>query len=225
VDFQRARSQEQREQRRHAILDTAREMLAEMSVAEMSLNELSRRVGLAKSNVLRYFESREAVLLELLDAELREWAHALRERPAAASVPIGEGVRARGDMLARAIVETMDERPMMCDLIASQAAVLERNISTEAALRHKRATAVSADGLVEAIRSAVPELDAEQAYGVVVVTLLMASAAWPHSRPSAALQAAYDSDPEVAASYLSFEDIVGSTVAVHIAGLFARGVD
>ena len=30
-----------------------------MPVAELSLNELSRRVGLAKSNVLRYFESRE----------------------------------------------------------------------------------------------------------------------------------------------------------------------
>jgi hypothetical protein len=40
-------------------------MLREMPVAELSLNELSRRVGLAKSNVLRYFETREAVLLEL----------------------------------------------------------------------------------------------------------------------------------------------------------------
>lgn len=33
----------------------------------MSLNELSRRAGLARSNVLRYSESREAILLELLD--------------------------------------------------------------------------------------------------------------------------------------------------------------
>jgi AcrR family transcriptional regulator len=43
-------------------------MLTEMPVAQITLNELSRRVGLAKSNVLRYFESREAVLLELLDS-------------------------------------------------------------------------------------------------------------------------------------------------------------
>ena len=42
-------------------------MLDEMPVAAVTLNELSRRVGLAKPNVLRYFESREAVLLELLD--------------------------------------------------------------------------------------------------------------------------------------------------------------
>lgn len=60
MTFQRARSEEQREGRRRAILDTAAAMLTEMPVADLSLNELSRRVGLAKSNVLRYFESREA---------------------------------------------------------------------------------------------------------------------------------------------------------------------
>ena len=62
--FQRARSDEQRALRSQAILDTAAAMLHEMPVADISLNELSRRVGLAKSNVLRYFDSREAVLLE-----------------------------------------------------------------------------------------------------------------------------------------------------------------
>src|SRR3954452_5455903 len=73
VTFQRARSEEQRAARRQAILHTAEAMLAEMPVAALGLNELIGRVGLAKSNVLRYFESREAVLLELLDAAWREW--------------------------------------------------------------------------------------------------------------------------------------------------------
>ena len=71
--FQRARSEEQREARRQAILGAAAAMLAEMPVADVTLNELSRRAGLAKSNVLRYFESREAVLLELLDSAWQDW--------------------------------------------------------------------------------------------------------------------------------------------------------
>ena len=73
MTFQRARTEEQREIRRRAILDMASAMLDEMPVAAVTLNELSRRVGLAKPNVLRYFESREAVLLELLDHFLQEW--------------------------------------------------------------------------------------------------------------------------------------------------------
>ena len=79
--FDRARSAEQRSARREAILRTAAEMLTRMRVAELSLNALAREVGLAKSNVLRYFESREAVLLELYDRETKAWLDALA-RPA-----------------------------------------------------------------------------------------------------------------------------------------------
>ncbi len=38
---------------------------------EISLRELSDRVGLAKSNVMRYFDSREAIFLEVLDEEFQ----------------------------------------------------------------------------------------------------------------------------------------------------------
>ena len=55
--------------RRTAIMAVARDMLAERNVGDISLRELSDRVGLAKSNVLRYFDSREAIFLEVLDEE------------------------------------------------------------------------------------------------------------------------------------------------------------
>ena len=73
MSFVRAHSPEQREVRRATILDTARAMLDEMPVAEVTLNGLSRKSCMAKSNVLRYFESREAVLLELCVEALAEW--------------------------------------------------------------------------------------------------------------------------------------------------------
>ncbi len=60
--------------RRLAIMNVAREMLAEKAVGDISLRELSDRVGLAKSNVLRYFDSREAILLEVLDEEFTDVA-------------------------------------------------------------------------------------------------------------------------------------------------------
>src|SRR5258708_34348392 len=87
VMFQRARSEEQREARRQAILAAAAAMLTEMPVADVTLNELSRRSGLAKSNVLRYFESREAVLLELLDAAWQDWLGRLGAELADAITP------------------------------------------------------------------------------------------------------------------------------------------
>src|ERR1700733_3165331 len=102
MTFQRARSEEQREVRRRAILGAAADMLAEMPVADISLNELSRRTGLAKSNVLRYFESREAVLLELLDSVWRDWLARLDM-----AVPLAAPAAERGDQVAAALASSL----------------------------------------------------------------------------------------------------------------------
>ena len=193
-------------------------MLAEMPVASISLNELSRRVGLAKSNVLRYFESREAILLEVLDTELREWVTTLRQR----TQRLEGGDAENADQLAELIAATLAERPVLCDLVSAQAAVLERNISAKAALRHKHATTESATALTKIISDAVPELTESNAQQLVVVVLLTASTAWPLSQPTEALQAAYDADPAIAATHLTFSEILAEIITVHICGLIAR---
>src|SRR3954465_15769330 len=128
MTFQRARSAEQRAERRQTILATAATMLTEMPVADPSLNELSPRVGLAKSNVLKYFESREAVLLELSSSELAAWVEDLAT--ALAAVPPAAPLDERAELLVDAVVSTLAGRPVFCDLISTQASVLERNIST-----------------------------------------------------------------------------------------------
>src|SRR5881227_1438028 len=113
VMFQRARSEEQREARRQAILAAAAAMLTEMPVADVTLNELSRRSGLAKSNVLRYFESREAVLLELLDAAWQDWLGRL----AAAlddSVDAAAPVPGRYPRVAEAVAASLVDDRLFC---------------------------------------------------------------------------------------------------------------
>ncbi|MDF3309698.1 TetR family transcriptional regulator [Rhodococcus sp. T2V] len=217
MNFQRARSDEQREIRRASILAVAASMLAEMPVTDISLNELSRRVGLAKSNVMRYFESREAILLELLDGELRTWADDLEPSPA----PRGSALD-RGDALAVLLSSTMASRDVMCDLIGAQAAVLERNISAGVALRHKRTTAVTVERIVTVILRFLPELTHNSAYEVVVATIMTGSAAWPFSRPSEALLRAYAEDPAIAASHISFAAALERSVQITCSGLLAR---
>ena len=218
MTFKRARNDEQRSERRRQILDTAAAMLTEMPVAKLSLNELSRRAGLAKPNVLRYFESREAILLDLLDSEVNDWIAELES-----SCPPGHGTsRQRGDQLAEVLAGTMAKRPVLCDLLSAQAAVLEHNISTELAIRHKHAARRSIEALVQLVKKHIPELGTDGAAALTETTLLMATTAWPCSRPSEAVQAAYASDPTLAGMRMDFIDLVRRTAAVTASGLLAR---
>jgi AcrR family transcriptional regulator len=220
VTFQRARSAEQREERRRAILDTAGAMLREGSVADLTLTALARRACLAKSAVLRYFDSREAVLLELLVAEWRPLLDDLAERlPATVTA---DDPAARGEELAGALAEALAGRPVLCDLAAAQASVLERNVSPEVVARFKRAALAATDELAGLVRARLPELPPEAAVAFARALALTTGALWAHAQPSAAVQAAYAADPELAALRLDFAGTLRELLAVLLAGFVAR---
>jgi AcrR family transcriptional regulator len=216
--FQRARSEEQRQTRRRAILGAAVAMLAEMPVAQVTLNELSRRAGLAKSNVLRYFESREAVLLELLNSAWQDWLDKDLEGAVDAAAPAAE----RSGQLAATVASSLASRPMLCDLISAQAAVLERNVSPQVAAQYKRASIADITALGALMLRCVPELGENDAFQAAGAAVMMTSALWPHTQPSAAMLAAYEADPDLAAMRLDFTATFREVLEVMIAGLLAR---
>ncbi|TWD79135.1 TetR family transcriptional regulator [Kribbella amoyensis] len=218
--FLRARNDEQRAERRRAILATAATMLTEAPVAHLTLNELSRRVGLAKSNVLKYFESREAVLLELGTTEMDAWAVDLER--ALAPLDPQQPADERAAALTEAVVSTLAARPMLCDLLSAQAAVLEHNISTELALRFKRATAANYQVLLGIVLGALPELGDEGAATFVATAGIMAGATWTHAHPAEAIRAAYQADPALGPLQVSFDRTLRRTLDATLHGLLPR---
>lgn len=220
MTFQRARSEEQRAIRRQVILDTAMAMLDEMPVSEVSLNELSRRVGLAKSNVLRYFESREAVLLELLAAALQAWLAEVSDE-LAAGVDSHLPARQRGDQLAAVLSRSLARQTVLCDLANAQAGVLEHNVSVDVVVHHKRAAIAALGAAVEMIHQYVPELG-DDAKTVCRTTLILAAALSAYGRPSASALAAYEVDPAIAELHLNLPSDLETAVAMLIAGALTR---
>jgi len=219
--FQRARSDEQRAQRREVILDTAAGMLTRMPVAQLSLNELSRQVGLAKSNVLRYFESREAVLLELLNTQWQEWLGELEDLlPDAVDPDRTPAERSR--QLAAALATSLAGRPVFCDLIGAQAAVLERNVSAEVAGRYKRAAVANVTTLAGLVHRTYGELAYAAAGRFAAAAVLVTGSIWIHAQPSAAMELAYEQDRELAAMRLDFTGTLREMLDVLLAGLLVR---
>ena len=131
-------------------------MLAEKNLADISLRELSDRIGLAKSNVLRYFDSREAIFLEILDEEFEAWLvdlDARLGRPRARKANYANEIR-----VATAIADSLTERQSLCELAASMAVVLERNISYDFARDFKARATTRIAELAQLVATHLPWL-------------------------------------------------------------------
>ena len=111
---------------------------------------------------------------------------------------------------------------MLCDLISAQAAVLEHNVSPQVAAQYKRATIAGIGVLGGLLLRSVPELGEHDAQRLAVAAVLVTGAVWPHAQPSAAMLAAYEADPALAAMRFDFTTTLREVLEVMIAGLLAR---
>ena len=196
-------------------------MLGEAPVSEISLNELSRRVGLAKSNVMRYFESREAVLLELLDDFLGRWLLDL-EKDLAAGVEACAPPEARAAQLADVLSRSLAERPALCGLFGAQGGVLEHNVSVETIKKHKRASLGRLAAMTELVLRRLPELG-DGAQWFCLMSLLSAGALSSYAPPPPGLLAAYADEPALGALHMELRDALRAAFISTLLGVLPRG--
>ena len=163
-------------------------MLAEKNLADISLRELSDRIGLAKSNVLRYFDSREAIFLEILDEEFEAWLvdlDARLGRPRARKANYANEIR-----VATAIADSLTERQSLCELAASMAVVLERNISYDFARDFKARATTRIAELAQLVATHLPWLPRDFADFFAEGALTLLAGMYPFSAPTEPVRAA-----------------------------------
>lgn len=174
--------------RRLAIMKVARDMLAEKTVGDISLRELSDRVGLAKSNVLRYFDSREAIFLEVLDEEFTMWLGDIESRlgrPRARKSGYANEIR-----VATVVADSVMARPLLGELLGSMASVLERNISHRFARDFKARAMGRIAALATLVHRHLPWLPEEFTAFFAEGSLMLTAGAYPFSVPTEPVRAA-----------------------------------
>ncbi|MCG5219799.1 TetR family transcriptional regulator [Streptosporangium soli] len=210
--FRRARRPEHKQQRREAILTAARELALRSGVRNVSLGGVATTVGLAKSNVVRYFGTREEIYLELAAEGWREWADAVTVRLREATAPAE---------VIDALTQTLAARPLFCDLLSHTATNLEHNISVPAARAFKRTVMGVVTELGAQITKAHPDLTGDEGGELLVAAIGMAGMLYPVANPSSALAELYAQDPDLAAACLPFEPTMKRNLTVVAAGLKA----
>lgn len=219
MSFQRARQPEQKAQRRAQILAAARELLADQGMDQLSLSELARRVGLAKSNVYRYFESREAVLLEVLDRDWERWIEELQSQVAALDVTAPGTERAR--LLVRYVARSAASRPRLCALLSALSSVLERNLAEDTVRAFKLDALERSVRVVTAVQRALPELDFDQCVDLLNATHALITGHWLACQPSDVVAKVLD-DPRLVLFKRDFATDLERSLQLVACGLLAE---
>jgi AcrR family transcriptional regulator len=210
--FQRARRPEQKLQRQEAILSAARELALRNGVRDVSLADIAARVGIHKSALLRYFETREQIFLELTAEAWRGWTEALHAGLDAAA-PGSAGLVA--DVFAR----SFGDRPLLCDLIAHTPLNLERNVSPETVRRYKLTSLGAVNEAAALVRQVLPELTLAECGEFVATLASLAGSLWQIANPVPALAELYASDPALAQACVDLMPRLRRTAEILLAGL------
>lgn len=170
--FERARRPEHKEQRRLAILAAASAEATERGVRNVTLGDIATAAGMAKSNVLRYFGTREEIYLELCIDAFDGWIETLREI-AARDHPSGPAEA------ARAVARSLEGHALLCDLVSQSTASLEHNVRPEHGRDFKVALFSALAEVGTVVARAMPELEGRKIFEAGMVVYLMITAVWP----------------------------------------------
>ncbi len=209
--FQRARSAEAKAQRHSDLIRAATCVLEQDGVDGLTLQAIASRAGIVKSNIYRYFETREALLVELL---LRDFAKLVEELEQAVS---GEMAPAN---MAKLLSEMFASRQQLCELMSEIAPTMEKNISIECVRNFKRALLGEAGRAAFVLQKGLPWLDAEEAMAVFFSIHVFVAGLWPVTNPPPILVKLYE-EPEFAPFRYEFAPALFGMITAHLLGLEA----
>lgn len=193
--FVRARNDAQRQDRLTQLVGATRECLSRTPAATLTLGDVAAVAGLAKSGILRYAGSREALLLRVMYDEHLAWIDALADELPTATP-------------ATALARSLAARPVLCDLIAASPVLINRlgadELNVLMAQAHDAQQRLSA-----ALQPSLPLSD-EQLSALTAAIHAFTGTAWAWTRPGAAGHHTIVTD---------FESTVRRLLDIFIAGL------
>ncbi len=213
--WQRARSQEQINERENAVLEAAERLFRTHAYEEVTLQRIAGEAGFTRSNVYRYFESREAIFLALHRQDIAAWVDDLSSVLQTVSPPLSaaEFIDIWTDVLMR--------QDRLLRLTPVLAISLEKNSSEELYREFKLFTRQTIAGAVQLLAPYLPDLKPANMTAFFFTHYALVAGGFPMCRYSEMQERVLET-PELAALKLDFREFYRSGMLTYLAGLGAR---
>lgn len=209
---QRARTVEDKDLRRSHLLQAAAELFAQTDFDGVTIANMAQRAGVAKGTAYLYFSCKEAVFLELVQAELILWEADLDS--ALQALPSNRPA----DAVPLAIARTLSARPTLGRLLVLLHSVIEPQLDLESAHAFK----IFLRDLVERISSSlvqhIPGLSTEQAAILVLQTHSLVISVTQLASPPPVIAQVLAADASLQLMCIDFEPFLATTLSTLLRG-------
>jgi AcrR family transcriptional regulator len=218
--MRRARSDEDKRERRAAILDAARVAYEDNpSFAAFTMDALARAAGLAKGTLYLYFRTKEEVFLALVDARFGAWFDEID-----AGLDEEGGGAWTGGRAAEVLMRSTRRHTTLARLLSILGTVVEHNIPFETALAFKRGVMLRAHATGRRLERRLPFLRAGQGARVLVWLHGMVIGLWQLHEPSDTIRRILQ-DPAMEGARVDFGRDLGALLRILLRGMQAEAED
>jgi AcrR family transcriptional regulator len=171
VDWVRARSEKQIEQRIREIVDATARLYEEHRFEDITFAMIAKEADFTRSNLYRYFQTKEDIFLELLKHDIVAWREDVLEN----FTPENKSSRE----LAEAWVDLILNKRRMIKLFTILFTLLERNASLEALTAFKRKINEEIGTVAQFLSTALPFPSVETAAEFISAQSSLAIGSYP----------------------------------------------
>ena len=211
TEWQRARTKDQKAERIESILNAAGDVFEGTPYEEVTMQMIADKAGFTRSNLYRYFKTREEIFLNLFKHDVIQWIEDLtasfcRCRPM------------KIETFASKWAEVCLNQARLVRLTPLLTISLERNASEEQYREFKLGITERMADVISMIQQALPELDEGQIYTFFLLHNALVAGGWNMCSYNET-QAKVLSEPELAHFKLDFEEFYTSTITTYLRGL------
>ena len=215
--MRRARSEEDKQERRAAILSRAWRMFTrEPSFSAFTMAALAEQAGLAKGTLYLYFRTKEEVFLTLLEGGFDAWFDVMDAR-------LGEGGATAWtpEEAADVVVRSLRGRETLARLLSIQPAIVEHNVDYEAALRFKQGVMRRAEVTGRRLEARLPFLRPGEGARLLVHLHALVIGVWQLAEPSPVIRRVMQA-PELAPARVDFDEDLRFLLVTLLRGMQAN---
>lgn len=214
MNWQRARTDEKKSERKEVIYQAALTLFKRNGYDKVSFNGIAAEAGFTKSNMYRYFSSKDDIFLSVFSELFERWVAEFIEQlqRLEQDAPI--------QSFAQAWLNSMLSQPKLLDLMPILFVSLERNSSFEQLLAFKRLAMNLLYRTTLDISRIYPDIAGEKAFKFLTLSYAATSNYWAATMQSEALKKIYALD-EFKVLKPDFEKDLTSSIEIIIQGLKA----